>query len=730
MADTELVIRINGDIKDFTDKLEKAKESTEKLEDSLKTTAEVSAAAFLALSAVIGVTTAKYAEHESAVRTLTLALQNQGLYSKDLLDSYQGQAEALAKLTGIDKDSIAQGQARLQQIIGQVPITKELTEAMLNLSVKTGSVEGAAQLLGRAIENSTTVLKRHGVTVEDSLDKQVRLKNVIDAVNGSLGGQAVAANQGLGGIKGLKDAFEEFEKALGEQFAPMVTTVIQKMTVFFQTLNENKALISFIANLIEAATAFAGITFIISSASAAFLELRAAMIAAGGAMELLSLGVKGLLSSTGIGLILVVIGELYMHWDVIWPAMVSIFKEFSENIGAMAAGVGKILIGALTMDKDFIVAGWDQLSEAWKKTWTNIKLKPIEAPAVDGTKQIASMKDLADKRTAEEARMQGLRIALAKAEREALYLEATQGSKELIDLKKREIATLKDLEKEKDAATIEALQDNLEKIQFLQEKAQDHQQKNAEEYRHDILQNDKQYKKMSLEDQREFEAQYSQMLIGTLEDEKQVQQRYALQEAQQQITAHNKFLLEQKKFGTAYATINKLMNSEIYEGSKKAFGDLAALQSSSNETLKGIGKVAAVANITIKTAESAMEIYAGFATIPIVGPALGIIGAAAAVAFGAEQIGQVMGAADGGLLTGGFAGRDSIPMLGMSGELVAPSHNFEEVIGSVRAAREAEKMGGGAGGGGMDVTIGFKDDAFQIIETKLLARRRTGVGVL
>ena len=137
--------------------------------------------------------------------------------------------------------------------------------------------------------------------------------------------------------------------------------------------------------------------------------------------------------------------------------------------------------------------------------------------------------------------------------------------------------------------------------------------------------------------------------------------------------ARLKFLKDQQKFGAAFAQINAMMNSEIFQGNKKAFGELAVLQSSSNSTLKGIGKVSAIATVIIKTAESAMNIFAGFSTIPIIGPALGIAGAAAAVAFGGEQIGKINSAQTGGLVTGGIMGRDSVPTMLAPGEIVIPS---------------------------------------------------------
>jgi hypothetical protein len=162
------------------------------------------------------------------------------------------------------------------------------------------------------------------------------------------------------------------------------------------------------------------------------------------------------------------------------------------------------------------------------------------------------------------------------------------------------------------------------------------------------------------------------------------------------------------------------------------------MQRSENATLKAIGKAAALGQIAIKTPESAMNIYAGFSTIPIIGPALGVAGAIAAVAFGAEQAGKVLAAAQGGVITGGIPGVDSVPVLAQSQELITPRESFEEVIGSVRAAREAQALaerggitGGEAGGGGglTHVILELRDNLVEFVEAKIIERGRLGISL-
>lgn len=213
-------------------------------------------------------------------------------------------------------------------------------------------------------------------------------------------------------------------------------------------------------------------------------------------------------------------------------------------------------------------------------------------------------------------------------------------------------------------------------------------------------------------------------------DEKTARDQAIVDRTKTQTIANNNFLLDQQKFGTAYATINKIMHSEIYQGTQSAFGDLTRLTQSNNQTLKTIGKVSAAASVTMSTAESAMNVYKGFSTIPIVGQALGVAAAAAAVAFGGEQLARVLAANEGGLVTGGIAGMDSVPAMLTPGELVVPQQNFDEVINSVIAARTGSAPSGGSGSfGGSDVRvlIDLTQDASQLITAKQIEDSRLGL---
>lgn len=614
----EVVIKISGDIKNYQDALSKVQAQSANLEQSLANVAKISAVAFAALSAEIFLSVKAFREAELASNKLTQSMKNQGIFSKQLKDDYKKQAQALQELTGIDDDSITSGQAVLQGYLGQIRVSKELTRAVLDLSVAKGiDLNSAFDLVGKTIGTNTNALARNGIEIDANLSRQEKMAKVIEEVNKKFGGQAETASKGLGVFQALDSAFGDLQEEIGQRFAPAIEAGARALLRLVQAISNNKPLVDFVAQGIIAGTVFAALSGTLAVAGLAFLKIRAAMLAAQVSTSILSLSIKGLVGATGIGLLAILISDLALNWTTRWAQMQAVFAVFTNNIGTLGQGLAEILKGVFTFDIDAIKEGIETAKNAF----------------VEGYEQFAEANEE------------------IKQENHEIEMEADQ-----------------------------------------------------------VRYDEKLFQKMAVDQ-------------AIADQNKKMDDEQAKKDAE----TRKKFLEDEKKFGTTYAQINKLMHSEIYQGSKQAFGDLAALQQSSNATLKSIGKVAAIANIIIATQEAAMRIYSGFATIPIIGPALGIAGAAAAIAFGGERVAQVTSAAQGGLLTGGVPGVDSIPVLAQQGELISPSANFEEVIGSVRAKREAEDLGGGFGGGSSQVTIGFEREASQYITVKQIEDRALGI---
>lgn len=729
---SELIIRISGDTSKFDDALEHARGETEGLEGKLATVAQVSAVAFAALSAEVFLSAKAFADASEKAAELNLAMQNQGIYSKELEDRYNGIADAISRKTGLDDDDIKGALATTQALIGQREISEGLAGAIVDLAAaKKIDLDTSAELISKGINGQTAALQKLGIVVDASLPAREREAKILEQITLRYGAAGEIANKSQFGIKAMQTAFGNLQEEIGQRLAPVLTAIIGGITRLFTALKENKPLLDLIFSVGAAATVITGLVTGAAAASVALLQLRAAMIAFGIATNTSALAVKGLVAATGLGLLLVIATEIYLNWNTIWPRTVAVFNAAAKNITDVAAGVGKILVGAFVLrDISAIKAGYEQVAKALKEGFTADITGPVE-------KQNAKLKEFADAAARDTAAAEARKQAIISAQRELAVLEAEGAAKAVIDLKKQEIEILTQLEDERYAAVRDQLEERLLELSILQSNAQEQAAEQRRLYQELEIQDTEEYRALTVESQAQFQLTQQEQLEQSILTEEQVRQDALKKRAQTQIAANNKFLADQQQFGTAYALINRIMHSEIYNGTKQAFGELAALQQSSNATLKAIGKAAAVVNIGIKTAESAMNVYAGFSTIPIIGQALGIAAAAAAVAFGGEQIGKVLAAAEGGLVTGGIPGIDSVPVLAQQGELIAPAENFDEVIGSVRAAREARNLVGepGAGDGDGDDVLGVVElhlvgDFGQAVEASIVKRQRLGISVL
>ena len=165
-----VVIKISGDIKDYTAKLEAVQKETEDLSKSLNKTGLVAGVTFAAVTA--GAVKAVSAFKESIKPGLELQniLKNQGIYSAKLVNEYNDIAEELKKITGVDDKVITSGQAVIQRFIGQTKVTKELTQAVLDFAAGTGvDTVTAFNLVGKSIGTSTNALSKYGIEINENL---------------------------------------------------------------------------------------------------------------------------------------------------------------------------------------------------------------------------------------------------------------------------------------------------------------------------------------------------------------------------------------------------------------------------------------------------------------------------------------------------------------------------------------------------------------------------------
>lgn len=195
--------------------------------------------------------------------------------------------------------------------------------------------------------------------------------------------------------------------------------------------------------------------------------------------------------------------------------------------------------------------------------------------------------------------------------------------------------------------------------------------------------------------------------------------------------------LDDQTFAEAKAELDRQMadqtatlEAQVADKRKKTMSNtlnaLVSLQSSSNKKMAAVGKAAAITQATIDTYKSAVEAYSAMAGIPVVGPALAVAAAAAAIAAGLNNVAQISGVqlAEGGLVKAVTGGVPAVVGEGGSDEAVLPLDDtkaMRRIGGAI-----AEENGGAIGGVVVNINVAATGGVEAILE-QLTDASRNGV---
>jgi len=248
MADN-VIIKINGDIKDYTAKLEAVQKQTESLSKTLSGMGVASGIAFGVVTAGAIKAVNAFKDSLKPGTELTNILKNQGIFSEKLVTDYGNMAKELKKVTGVDDELTTSGQAVLQRFLGQTKITKELTAAILDFSAATGvDTVTAFNLVGKSIGTSTNALSRYGIEIDGNLTTQEKLQVFLSTANSKFKDQAQAINETLGPLARLQNSFGNVIEKIGEKFAPTIDSAAGSLEKIADAASENDATASIISN--------------------------------------------------------------------------------------------------------------------------------------------------------------------------------------------------------------------------------------------------------------------------------------------------------------------------------------------------------------------------------------------------------------------------------------------------------------------------------------------------
>jgi len=198
------------------------------------------------------------------------------------------------------------------------------------------------------------------------------------------------------------------------------------------------------------------------------------------------------------------------------------------------------------------------------------------------------------------------------------------------------------------------------------------------------------------------------------------------------IDRRNQYLKDEVKHGTAVAEINSVLGSSQIQATQQITGALVGMQNSRNNTLKTLGKAAAVTQITIDTAKGAVAAFTGAVALlgPIAGPIIGIPLAIAIGAYGAEKIGNVLSAQGGGVVPNTIGGaRDRVPIMAEPGEVIIPKSLAPNFIQSQGRPDENIVPEEGQESNEINVVVGIEDDAADFLTAKQRENDALAIGV-
>lgn len=161
-----------------------------------------------------------YAEEQLAIAKLVATLGAHGIASEALVDHLQQQAHALEALSGIEATNITNAQAMLVTYGLQGEILDKATKAAVDFTVRTGSLEVSTNLLTKAFEGNTTMLKRYGIVVDQSIDPAKQFESLLGQISTRFGPVAAAqVNTFSGQIAALSNSFHHLQEAVGQLLA-------------------------------------------------------------------------------------------------------------------------------------------------------------------------------------------------------------------------------------------------------------------------------------------------------------------------------------------------------------------------------------------------------------------------------------------------------------------------------------------------------------------------------
>lgn len=233
----------------------------------------------------------------------------------------------------------------------------------------------------------------------------------------------------------------------------------------------------------------------------------------------------------------------------------------------------------------------------------------------------------------------------------------------------------------------------------------------------------------------ELNAEDQERLLEQLQTKDEIENEYKKKRIQSEIDTLKKSQQVENAFGLRSLALDQFLAQQKLGIASNLASNLLGTLASQNETAFKMQK-------GLNIAQAIMDTYAGAnAALRTLPPPASFVTAALTVATGLLNVSRIQSqsftpAASGGVLQGGTAGKDSIPIMGMPNEIMMPSNigrpfmqefpDFREsILRATDLANNTTEQN--VGGQNVDVTIGFTPDASQYITAKQFRGQQLGI---
>lgn len=575
-------------------------------------------------------------ETQNAINSLNVALAQSGHYSKEASDDFLEFSEGLQKTTTFSHDAIVQNAALIESL-GRLDSEglKRATKAALDLATATGKdLPAASELVAKAANGNITALNKMGLSLQTGRTHAETFGNALAAIEEHFGGAAESkVNTYSGAVAQASNSFKDLTEQIGN--------VVVKNPVFIELIHEVNNILNELTGTLEEQTgAFAQL---VGAGFSVFLENAAFVVSMAGVVTraFVTLGSAVALLLTPLDLLIVPLRAISVG-----------FKQANAEADAFLVGAAKNLVTFGKGSDDAlstIAVDLLRMKEAADRGMDSL------AKGADGTvaplkNARGAVKELTEEQKSAQARLKSFAEDLLKQGE-----SAKDGSSKALDIAKSQA--------EQQLAIEQSLLDRklINEIQFETSKAAIQEGFAAKQQAIEF--------KQLADDQARARQALAQKLISPNEFDR-VQRQLAVN-----FTA---FQIKQ----TADETKREIKSeADILAAKKKAaqgqiatINDLSTLQNSKHRELFEIGKAANMAKIAIDTYSGAIGAYNAMASIPYVGPALGIAAAAAITAYGLEQESSAASVSfnyeQGGIVPGASFSGDRIVANVNSGEMI------------------------------------------------------------